>query len=143
MHPEVDPIPLSELYKGIRLDVKSPAGVDYRLPFQNCRCRARVRVVDFFPPNLADFAVPIDDPDADVPSDSVYSGSSRDSAEIRGPWQHVGEEVTERKWEWRFYLLVEDANPKSASTKNGEVYRLKLMVGDRPAEFLLKMTPEE
>lgn len=139
----MDLIPLSELAKGIRLDFKSPRGVDYVLPFHNCCCRARVRVVDFFPPNLVDFAVLTDDPELDVLSDSGYSGSSRDSAEIPGPWQRVGQEVTEERWEWRFYLLVEDANPKSASTKNGEVCRLKLMVGYRDAEFLLNMTPEE
>lgn len=87
--------------------------------------------------------MPTDDPELDVLSDSGCSRSSRDSAEIPGPWQHVEKEVTERTWEWRFYLLVEDANTKSATTKNGDVCRLKLMVGHREAEFLLQLTPEE
>ncbi|KAI9793923.1 MAG: hypothetical protein M1816_007175 [Peltula sp. TS41687] len=142
-HLQVKPIRLSELAQGINLDLRSPLGVNHVLPFHNLCCRARVKVVDFFPPKLEDFAVPPQNPEFDDLSDSGGSHSSRDSAEIAGPWQHVGKEVTKRAWEWRFYLLVEDAYSKSTTSKDGNVCRLKLMVDHNEAEFLLNMSPED
>lgn len=79
-------------------------------------CRAHVRAVDFFPPNIEDFArlVPVPrDPDGDEPM----------------PSQSV-------RWQWAFYLLVEDARAhKSAESPE----RLKLLIADDVADFLLKL----
>ena len=43
------------------------------------------------------------------------------------------------KWEWRFCLLLEDANPSMEKTKD----RMKVFVADDDAVFLLQMDAEE
>ncbi|KAE8146341.1 hypothetical protein BDV25DRAFT_143789 [Aspergillus avenaceus] len=95
----------------------SHSGISYRLPFQNLCYAATVRVVDFFPPRLKDFAVPQDfkDNDSDV-------GMSRNGDFTR--------------WEWRFCLLVEDALPPPPGHSRE---RMKLYVAGGEAEYLLRL----
>ncbi|KAL8964159.1 MAG: hypothetical protein Q9183_004654, partial [Haloplaca sp. 2 TL-2023] len=103
----------------------TPKGTPYTLPFQNIKSRAVVRIVDFHPPNIADFAVkrrPVSE--YDVLSD--YSGDSS-SDSTPGPsspnQDHNDDEDSDdldeseytnegrtRKWEWRFALTIEDAS---------------------------------
>ena len=71
----------------------SPGGVTYQLPFQNVCYKPVVRVVDFFPPNLEDFAV-------QVPNKPIVSHSDN----MNGSDEHM-------IWEWRFCLLVEGIEP--------------------------------
>ncbi|PTU24890.1 hypothetical protein P175DRAFT_055008 [Aspergillus ochraceoroseus IBT 24754] len=94
---------------------KSPDGIEYRLPFQNLCYRSTVHVVDFFPPNLEDFAVPIH-------HNPPAPGSSQ---------QHPF-----TKWEWRFCLLVESVPPPPPGQRKE---RVKLLVSDSDAVYLLKM----
>ncbi|KAF7585818.1 hypothetical protein BBP40_010060 [Aspergillus hancockii] len=101
-------------------DIESQDGIKYRLPFQNHCYKATVRVVDFFPPNLEDFAVPQE------PEDN-HSDGGMDYAE--------GESST--KWEWRFCLLVEDASPPPPGQPKEQ---MKLFVSGSEAEYLLYLS---
>ncbi|KLJ11655.1 hypothetical protein EMPG_13162 [Blastomyces silverae] len=108
----------------------SPDGIKYRLPFQNLRYKASVRIVDFFPPKLEDFAVQYDVERAML-SDTEGSISDTDDD---------GNETGSRKrWEWRFCLLVEDAGPGTHYNRSGPRERMKLYVGNFDAVFLLRL----
>ncbi|MCJ1431244.1 hypothetical protein MMC27_000595 [Xylographa pallens] len=122
----------------------TPNGTSCTLPFQNTCSRATVRVVDFFPHDLADFAVRhktsefdnLSDNDDDKSNNSDGSGStSVSSVSDSDPDSTRKAEV---KWEWRFCLLLEDANPSMEKTKD----RIKVFVADDDAIFLLKMDAE-
>ncbi|KAL5337769.1 hypothetical protein BJX70DRAFT_226916 [Aspergillus crustosus] len=98
---------------------KSPSGIEYRLPFQNLCYLSTVRVIDFYPPYLEDFAVLQE-------HTSLAYNKKRDPATSR----------TFTKWEWRFCLLVESNSPAAAGqTKQ----RVKLFVSNSEAEYLLNM----
>ena len=145
-HPAMRPLPLSEILNRNGHDVTSPKGVRYVLPFHNVCSRARVRVVDFFPPDLANFAVARKMSEYDVLSDSGSSdgndGDGNSSVQSsRGPTSTI-------RWEWRFCLLLEDGDRKATmttttSTKPGQVCRLKALVAHHDAEYLLKLDAEE
>lgn len=99
----------------------APDGREYILPFVNARYRAKVRVVDYEPKDLEDFAVrPESEYDSD---DSPYR--SDDWAITASP-----------SYEWYFSLLLEDASiPKSADEK--EKQRIWVQVHHENAQFLL------
>ncbi|PWY88990.1 telomere-binding alpha subunit central domain protein [Aspergillus heteromorphus CBS 117.55] len=100
-------------------DNTSYDNVEYRLPFQNFCYRTTVRVVDFFPPRLEDFAVP---QQANLDSDDEMILNSSNNF-IR--------------WEWRFCLLVESVPPPPA----GQIKeKMRLFVAGPDAEYLLKIT---
>ncbi|RDW78614.1 telomere-binding alpha subunit central domain protein [Aspergillus mulundensis] len=101
----------------------APRGITYRLPFQNLCYLTTVRVVDFYPPRLEDFAVQQE-------AVSIAYNRNRDPATSR----------TYKKWEWRFCLLVENA-PRAPARKPNE--RIKLFVSDLEAEHLLGMSAVE
>ncbi|KAE8388652.1 telomere-binding alpha subunit central domain protein [Aspergillus alliaceus] len=101
-------------------DFESHDGIEYRLPFQNLCYRATVRVVDFFPPNLEDFAVPQESKNNRLGSDMHYND----------------EDGGITQWEWRFCLLVEDASPPPGHPKA----HIRLFVFGANAEFLLQMS---
>ncbi|CRG83729.1 Protection of telomeres protein 1 [Talaromyces islandicus] len=102
--------------------VSLPGGIEYRLPFQNVKYRTTVRVVDFFPPDISDFAVSYN-PEYET------SGSETDE----------DESLRRVRWEWRFCLLVEDAKIAPNQARN----RVKLFVSGAEAEFLLKLDAVE
>ncbi|KAF7122949.1 hypothetical protein CNMCM5793_001125 [Aspergillus hiratsukae] len=102
----------------------SPNQIEYRLPFQNVCYRATVRVVDFFPPKLEEFAVPDDSehelrPDAGVDETHNSHNSGRSI-----------------RWQWRFCLLVESVPPPPRGKPRE---RMKLFVSGADAEYLLKL----
>ena len=114
----------------------SPDGIAYRLPFQNIHYKATVRVIDFFPPNLVDFAVACDPQYAmlsDSDSDDKDNGSAHEDDYFTG--RSHG-----RTWEWRFCLLVEDAKPAHPSQPKE---KLKLFVSGPDAIHLLKLDAVE
>ncbi|KAL9576938.1 MAG: hypothetical protein Q9212_006707 [Teloschistes hypoglaucus] len=158
--PDLPTRPLSSIISLSTHNVTTPDGIPYTLPFQNIKSRALVRIVDFHPPNLADFAVRKKPPsEYDVLSD--YSGSSSSSSsdnENNGtsrpptPLNNADEEDLEaqsqpeneytaaglsNKWEWRFSLTIEDAS--SPSNQQEEDSRTTLYVSDTDAVFLLKL----
>ncbi|KAJ5279119.1 hypothetical protein N7478_004491 [Penicillium angulare] len=91
--------------------ISLPGGVSYKVPFQNVCYALVVRVVDFYPPKLEDFAV-------QVQSTSIVD---RDS-------EHMA-------WDWRFCLLVEGVEP--LMSKNQQRERVKIFVSGAEAEHLL------
>ncbi|KAI0550763.1 hypothetical protein F4679DRAFT_191691 [Xylaria curta] len=85
--------------------------VTLTLPFACAKYRANVRVVDFRPRKLEDFAAWRKSTEYDVLSDySCDSGSESDDDDDHGLRdQHSGKKI----WEWRFALQLEDGDPKS------------------------------
>lgn len=76
-----------------------------KLPFTCARYRTNVRVVDFHPPRLQNFACPVKQTEYDVLSD--YSGTDSESeVEDQGTLDGF---VGECNWEWRFALRLQDA----------------------------------
>ena len=144
--PAVRPLPLAEILNGHH-ERTSPMGISHILPFQNIRCRARVRVVDFFPPDLADFAVRERESEYELLSDSESgvdipeSGSSTDISSDEGEVPSSNRAAV--KWVWRFCLLLEDGHTAAGNAGSGEQSRIKVIVADADAEFLLRMTAEE
>ena len=110
----------------------APGGVEYRLPFQNLRYRASVRVVDFFPPKLEDF-VALYNSEYAMLSDVESNGSGGES--------DLEPVIGSRRWEWRFCLLVEDGSPGVRQNAGQSKQRMKLYVADADAVFLLCMDP--
>lgn len=96
---------------------------DFTLPFVNCKHRSRVRVVDFFPPELELFA--------HCTTDRSWDEKAK----------HVGEDRDPRKlkWEWGFALLLEDAKipPNTVSEK------LRVLVNNESAQHLLNLNAKE
>lgn len=92
-------------------EYKTPEGVEYRLPFQNICYRSDIRVVDFFPPNLEDFAVP-EEPD----NGRLAMSNSEELDTSSGPKSFT-------RWEWRFCLLVENPTLQAqASPRRGYAF---------------------
>lgn len=104
-------------------NIKSPDGIEYQLPFQNIRYRSVIRVVDFFPPKLEDFAVP------QKPKQTGRSASDDDDGDNNNSSSFV-------RWSWRFCLLVESAaTPPPGESRE----RMPLFVAGPEAEYLLRM----
>jgi protection of telomeres protein 1 len=112
---------LSDIINNPHRQNKTPGGAQTVLPFVCARYRARVRVVDFKPDILEDFAQPIGDPSYD------------DLEATEAEW-----DFTPKGWEWAFCLLAEDALSSS-----GERTRIRLIVDNDGAEHLLKMDATE
>ncbi|KAI1330145.1 hypothetical protein F5Y16DRAFT_47134 [Xylariaceae sp. FL0255] len=83
------------------------------LPFTCAKYRANVRVVDFRPKKLESFATWRKTTETDALSD--YSGSDSDySASDDEGHGELSDQYKGRKiWEWRFALLLEEADPKA------------------------------
>ncbi|PGH00914.1 hypothetical protein AJ79_08069 [Helicocarpus griseus UAMH5409] len=115
-----------------------PSGEPYRLPFQNLRYKASVRVVDFFPHKLEDFAVQYDIERAML-SDSEGSLGSGDDDDGDNSGDSSPTAGRRTRWEWRFCLLVEDAGPGTHYNRKEKRERMKLYVADHDAECLLSL----
>ncbi|KAF3064899.1 hypothetical protein GL218_02578 [Daldinia childiae] len=101
------------------------------LPFTCAKYRANVRVLDFRPRKLEDFATWRKNTEFDMLSD--HSGASdSESDEDQGTLdRYRGDKV----WEWRFSLLLEEANPK----KKGEDNSLWVVIDNTEAQMLLNL----
>ena len=89
-----------------------------------------MRVVDFWPPRLEDFARSL--------NDATYNDTPYDTNDDE---DYLAESPVTKSWEWVFCLLVEDATTPS-SMKDPQT-RLNLLVTQSDAEFLLKMDATE
>ncbi|OAP63013.1 hypothetical protein AYL99_02240 [Fonsecaea erecta] len=105
-------------------------GNAYRLPFQNCTYKSKVRVIDFYPDNIADFAAPRKDGQFDVLSDNEDFEEDLDI-------DLTQENPEDLKWEWRFLLLVEDARAPAGADRRPT--QMELLVADTDGAFLLNM----
>lgn len=111
--------------KNLKHTNTTPEGRTYHLPFHNAKCRARVRVVDYAPKDLADFAVPRDD----------FDEEHDDSRSIDSmAWQY---DDAPQKYKWCFELLLEDARDSSSTTESSKNDRLWVAVPHAQAQFLL------
>lgn len=102
-------------------------GHAFSVPFQNCCYKCKVRVIDYFPDSIADFAAPVQ------PSNGWLSDDDSDDSD-----SHVAgtpEGGHDVKWEWRFFLLVEDARPPGSK----EQAQMELLIADTDGEYLLNM----
>jgi len=113
------------------LERKTPQGNPYRLPFQNCKYKSHVRVVDFFPDNIEDFAVPR------ITSEYDVLGDDGDDREDDSEIDLTQENADNVLWAWRFFLLVEDA--RLPPNPDGRPTQMELLVADSDGDFLLKM----
>ena len=107
------------------------------MPFQNINSRATVRVIDFFPPSLEDFAVP-------RPRASEYDILSEDERSESGSGQPSqshddASEAEDAQWEWRFGLVLEDA----LGARQQERATIEVYVAGQDAEGLLNLQAEE
>ncbi|KAI1847210.1 hypothetical protein JX266_006750 [Neoarthrinium moseri] len=100
------------------------------LPFTNAKYRANVRVVDFRPRKLEDFAVWRKVNEYDVLSD--YSGGS-DSESDDDPGT-LDASAGEKTWEWCFALQLEEAGAKAG--KNGPPERVWALVNNGEGQLL-------
>ncbi|KAH9826648.1 ssDNA-binding domain of telomere protection protein [Teratosphaeria destructans] len=100
-------------------------GHTYVLPFLNANYRARVRVVDFAPRNLADFAQPC------LPDDDDQDEGDRSPIDLLA-YPSSSTHPSQQKWEWYFSLTLEDA------TGAGPKERLTVHVCHAEAQFLLR-----
>lgn len=99
-------------------------GEEEELPFVNQKRRCQVRVVDFYPPQLEDFA---------APAQNLSDGTnvSEDDMDIdSSDWSD---------WEWNFFLLVEDSVRLKTTTNNREGQQTWLHVSNMDAQYLLDL----
>lgn len=86
--------------------------VTLSLPFTCAKYRANVRVVDFYPHKLEDFAVGRKIRDTDMLSDHGGDTDSEEDSEDDDDSEGA------KTWEWKFALKLEDANPKRKDEDN-------------------------
>lgn len=94
------------------------------------KCRTRVRVVDYYPPDLRDFTQCLDH--------ATYNDRS---SQLTAPSSYEDDDAVSSagRWEWAFYLLVEDPKPVPGLPK----VQLPLLVHGQAAEHLLGMDAKE
>lgn len=118
--------PIQEILDPEILKRKTAKGSIFYLPFQNCRYKSQVRVVDFFPNDLADFAAPYRESDYGMLSDQDDSDSEVDITQLHD---------NDVKWKWRFFIVVEDATRAPGQRH----VRMELLVSDDEGDYLLNM----
>ncbi|KAF9869477.1 telomere-binding alpha subunit central domain-containing protein [Colletotrichum karsti] len=91
------------------------APLNVKLPFTVAQYRANVRVIDFHPPRLQDFASGRKRTEYDVLSDNSDSESDSDEEDAGTLDSFVGE----RHWEWRFALCLQEAAVAQDKKKRG------------------------
>ena len=128
--PDQEPVSIKEILKPVELELN---GETYQSPFSNVKYRANVRVVDYFPSRIEDFAVGFHSSEFDGLSD--YSGEEESDAETRKEIWHSGRGFSKDCWEWRFALQIEDATTDSTGPKD----RMWLMVDNLSAQMLLNI----
>jgi len=113
-------------------------GIVVALPFINANYRAQVRVVDFHPHELEDFAVPVPHTASSTPPSSREPSPS----DIYLPPPPDSPPSTQtQKWEWNFALTLEDAT--TASHLRGEGQRIEVQVHNDTAQRLLGQELED
>lgn len=104
-------VPLSRLLDPSLFKAPGPDGL--QLPFANIKFKSQVRVVDFLPDRLLDFAVRRRTDEYEILGDEGSSSSSSEDDD-EGVGSGGGGQVV---WEWRFALCLEDAS-STAPTSN-------------------------
>ncbi|KAF7909406.1 uncharacterized protein EAF01_003124 [Botrytis porri] len=134
LHPALtarDIMPLSSILQRTSPISSDPKFAGINTPFENNTYKANLRVVDYLPHDIADFAVGRKISEFDVLSD--YSGDEDDDPTEDMQSFREGKGYVERKWEWFFSLVVEDANPDASKE------RAILRVENYDAQMLLNL----
>ncbi|KAI1464499.1 uncharacterized protein F4812DRAFT_442385 [Daldinia caldariorum] len=105
--------------------------VTLTLPFTCAKYCANVRVVDFRPHKLEDFATWRKNTEYDILSDHSGASDSESDEDAGTLDRYRGDKI----WEWRFALLLEEAAPK----KKGEDNRLWVVVDNASAQMLVDL----
>ncbi|KAK8209865.1 hypothetical protein IWZ01DRAFT_506918 [Phyllosticta capitalensis] len=126
------PTRLADMIDNAHYNFKTSTGVEVRLPFINAKFRTQVRVVDFHPPDLRDFSRSLSDPS--------YNNMPAGDTQSTTGGVHTGLTASPPRWEWAFYLLIEDATQPQNGKEN---VRIPLLVADKDAEYLLKLDPTD
>lgn len=121
---------LAEILKPRTL-TKNEEGQQIPSSFTCARYRANVKVVDFFPHKIEDFAVGRRESEFDVLSE--YSGGEETDREEDMRIFKSGKGFAKNIWEWRFTLQVEDAD------QTGSKDRIWLIVDNHAAQGLLNL----
>lgn len=108
--------------------------VQMTLPFTNAKYRAHVRVVDYRPRKLHQFAAWRKVTEYDMLSD--YDGGS-ESGSDSDDMQSMDAFAGKKAWEWRFALQLEEAGAQAA--KDGPPKRLWAVVSNLEAQYLVNM----
>ena len=119
----------------------APAGIKYAFPFRNVKSRATVRIIDFFPNDIEDFAFrqKKETNEFAVLTDDSLSDESAEESNTTDSDNTVTLQNSQRKWIWGFKLLLQDAHPKRQKLSSVEDDRLWVTIGDKEAEFLLQL----
>lgn len=109
------------------------------LPFINANFRAHVRVKDYLPHRLEDFAfAKVKRSIYDALSDDEQAGSSSDDQD-----ETLDQYIDATKisgWEWRFYLRLEDAEPSGEGNTTDSLW---VAVDNAAAQCLLSMNASD
>jgi len=108
------------------------------LPFINRNFKVAVKVVDYFPHHLVDFSQGRKVSDYDMLSDHSGDEDSDTSLEKSHPFKLDSSSGRQKKWEWRFSLLLEDQTPH----RSGNI-RQWVVVDNHSAQMLLEMDATE
>jgi len=100
------------------------------VPFVNAKYCANVRVVDFHPERLEDFARPCPRK-AKASALDILSDDSGNEAASSSEGEQSEDDRHATRWEWRFALLLEDVSPKAKEPK-----RLWAVVDNNEAQLL-------
>lgn len=122
---------ITSILEGEFLDRVTAAGNPYRLPFNNCKYKSKVQVIDFFPDNLEDFATPYRVSDYEALSD--YESADDEEATLDYA-KHKPDDV---KWKWHFFLMVID--PTILKKSKGESEVMLLQVAGQDGDYLLNL----
>lgn len=130
-HPDQPALPLYTYLNPDIYEPKTEWGLESPPPFMNRKFRANVRVINFFPDKLEDFAVGRVTSDYDVLSDHSESEYSEDGQSL--PHSGTGSRRS-KEWSWQFALRVEDASLADDANPKKRVW---LLVDNSNAECLL------
>lgn len=117
-NPEQAAVPVSEILQPATYEVTTQGNqVAISLPFTCAQYRVNVRVIDFHPPKLQDFATSRKVTEFDVLSDD--SGSDFDDSD-EDDNRNLDSFASERIWEWRFALRLQDATLANDAKLKGD-----------------------
>ncbi|KZL83386.1 telomere-binding alpha subunit central domain-containing protein [Colletotrichum incanum] len=137
-HPEQATVPVSVILEPAKYETTyqgAPFLLD--LPFNCAKYRTNVRVIDFHPNRLQDFARARKQTEYDVLSD--YSGVESESEEEEGGTLDGYVKTSDRIWEWRFALRLQDVTAVAKNPKNRKENSFWVVVGNMDAQLLTNM----
>ncbi|KAJ9652002.1 hypothetical protein H2198_008744 [Neophaeococcomyces mojaviensis] len=126
---EVPLTSLSTIIEGQFLQRETPSKNPYRLPFQNCKYKTKVKVVDFFPDRIEDFAIPYRVSDYEALSD--HESGDEEGATL----PYARQNPDHVRWDWHFFLMVED--PERSKNQDGTRDPIVLQVAGTDGDYLL------